>query len=215
MDWDFVPGILMAIFAIVASVIAFRKRGKTAPKQEELCQHLKEIGIQASPAEGNNQVEKIGISRFSGQKSEGLIMLETTNIDFINVISVSSQYGTQYFLDYLVESHRLEENEVAKKVKLLKKKSSFLWGKVIDIQWKGPNPLAQRLNFDYRLEDMLVPNPFKGSIEIVTEPKWGYTRIRTSYFLPAPNLFKAIDLIAQDIRLEYGYSKDRRADRVF
>ena len=215
MDWDFIPGILMAIFAIVALVIALRKKGKTAPKQEELYQHLKGIGIQASPAESNGQKEKIGVSRFSGRKSEGLIMVENSNIDFINVISVSSQFGTQYFLDYLVESPRLEGNEAAKKVRLVKKKSPPLWGKVVDIQWKGTNPLAQRLDFDYRLEDMLMSNPFKGGIEIVPELKWGYTRIRTSYSLPVPNLFKAIDLIAQDIRLEYGYSKDKRADRVF
>jgi len=210
LNWEIIPGILIAIFAIIGSVIAFRKRDKAGPqKREKLYQHLKGTGIQVSLAERNDQKEKIGLGRASGRKSEGLIIIENTNIDFINVIGVSSQYGTQYFLDYLVESPRLQGKEAAKKVKLEKKKSPPLWGKVTHIAWKGTNPLAQRLNVNYRLEDILMLNSFKGGIEIAPDPDWGYTRIRTTYFLPAPDLFKAIDLIAKDIRLEYGVRKAR------
>ena len=210
MNWDIIPGILIAVFAVVGSIIAFRKRGKAGPKnREELYQHLKGMGIRASLEERNDQKEKIGLGRASGQKSEGLIIIKNTNIDFINVIGVSGQYGTQYFLDYLVESTRLQGKEAPKKVKLEKKKSPPLWGKVVHITWKGANPLAQRLNVNYRLEDMLMLNSFKESIEIVPDSNWGYIRIRTAYFLPPPDLFKAIDLIAKDIRLEYGVRKAR------
>ena len=215
MNWEILPGILIAVFAVIGSLIAFRKRGKAGhQKREELHQHLKGMGIQASLAERNNEKEGISISRASGRRSEGLITVENSNIDSINVISVSSQYGTNYFLDYLVKSPKLEEKETIKKVKLVKKKSSPLRGKVVDIEWKGTNPLAQRLNFDYRLEDMLIANLFKGSIEIVPEPKWGYTCIRTAYFLPVPDLFKAIDLIAKNIRTEYGHSKGKKFANV-
>ena len=208
MDWGISPGILMAILAVVGLVIALRKRGKAGPqKREEFYQHLKGMGIRASLAERNDQRERIGVGHATGRRSEGLITLETSNIDFINVISVSSQSGIQYFLDYLVESPRLEGEGAAKKVKLEKKKSPPLWGKVVHIWWKGTNPLAERLNVNYRLEDMLMLNSFKGGIEIVPDPNWGYTRIRTTYFLPALDLFKAIDLIAKDIRLEYGVRK--------
>ena len=210
MNWEIIPGILIAIFAIIGSVIAFRKRDKAGPqKREKLYQHLKGTGIQVSLAERNDQKEKICLGRSSERKSEGLIIIKNTDIDFINVIGASSQYSTQYFLDYLVESPRLEGKESIKKVKLVRKKSPPLWGKVTHIEWKGTNPLAQRLNVNYRLEDILMLNSFKGSIEIVPDPNWGYTRIRTAYFLPPPALFKAIDLIAKDIRLEYGVRKAR------
>ena len=208
LDWQIISVILLAISGIAGLVIALRQRGKTGrKKREDFCQHLKEIRIQSSPVERNDQKEKIGIG--TGQRSEGLVLVENANIDFINVISVSSQYGTNYFLDYLVESPKLEGKEAAKKVKLVKKKNQPLWGQVVDIAWKGTTPLTQRLNSDYRLEDMLMADSFKGSIEIIPEPKWQYTRIRTTYFLPTPDLFKAMDLIAKDIRLEYGYSKGR------
>ena len=208
MDWQIISIILLAISGIAGLAIALRQRGKAGPKKrEEFCQHLKEMKIQASPMERNEQKEKIG--RGAGQRSEGLVLVENANIDFINIISVSTQYGTNYFLDYLVESPRLEGKEAAKKVKLMKKKSQALWGQVIGITWEGTNPLTQRLNSDYRLEDMLMSDSFKGSIEITPEPKWQYTRIRTTYFLPTPDLFRAMNLIAKYIRLECGYSKGR------
>ena len=134
MDWGISPGILMAILAVVGLVIALRKRGKAGPqKRDELYQHLKGTGIRASLAERNDQKEKIGLGNATGKRSEGLIIIKDTDMDFINVVGVSSQYGTQYFLDYLVESPRLEGEGAAKKVKLEKKKSPPLWGKVVHL----------------------------------------------------------------------------------
>jgi len=206
MDWaQFISSILIAVFAIVGTVIAIRRRKKSGPeKREEFYQHLKGLGIQASLVERNDQREKIGISRGTGQKSEGFIMLGNSNIDFINIISIASQYGVNYFLDYLIESPRLEGKKSWGKIRLKKKKDRLFRGKVVGIEWRGASPLTQRLNFDYRLEGMLLATSFKGNIELVLEPKWKYTRIRTQYFLLTRDLFTAIDLIARDIRLEYG-----------
>jgi hypothetical protein len=206
MDWSqFISSILIAVFAIVGTIIALRKRKKSGPqKREEIHQHFRGLGLQVSSAERDDQKDKSDIGRGTGQKSEGLITLENSNIDFINIISIASQYGVNYFLDYLVESPRLEGKKSPGKIRLKKKKDRLFRGKVIGIEWKGASPLAQRLNFDYRLEDMLTINSFKGDIEIVPETKWRYTRVRTQYFLPTRDLFTAIDLIARDIRLEYG-----------
>jgi hypothetical protein len=86
-----------------------------------------------------------------------------------------------------------------KKIKLSKKKSPPLWGKVVDVEWRGKNPLVRGLNLDYRLKDRLLQASFKGNIEVVPEPKQGHVRMRTGYFMPSPDLFEALDLVAGHI----------------
>ncbi len=124
-------------------------------------------------------------------------------MDFISVISESSQYGTNYLLEYQVRTNILMRKEAARKTRTIRKKSPSIWGKVSDIEWKGDPYLAQRLNYDYELKYKLLhaePKPLKGSISIHPQPKHGYTRIRTNYQLPSPDLFGAIDSIAKHVK---------------
>ncbi len=60
--------------------------------------------MKAYAVEAGVEQEKIGLKRASGEKSMGIIELKDRNIDSINVIGVASQYGTNYFMDYLVET---------------------------------------------------------------------------------------------------------------
>jgi len=204
MDLESIISLIIALLVVIALPLALRRRKKaSAQKREELYQHLKEIGVKASLVEEGNEREKIGLSRTSGQKSEGIIALQDKNIDSINIISAASQYGTNYFLDYLVKSSNITANRILKKTRLTVKKSSFLWGKVVAMEWKGDKSLAQSLNFDYRLKDRLLQRDIpglKGSIGIFPEPKHGYTRIRTAYSPPSPEIFEALDIIARHIK---------------
>lgn len=204
MEWSNILSIIMAILVAIGLPLALRRRKKAGlKKREEFCQHLQEMGMEASLIEKGSDKEKIGLSRSSGQRSEGIIELEDRNIDFINVISVASQYGARYFLDYLVKGLNIMEERVLKKTRLTKKKSPPLWGKVVAIEWKGDDSLAQSLNLDYSLEDKLLgadANIFKGSIWILPEPKHRYARIRTDYSLPSATIFEAINSIARHIK---------------
>jgi len=204
MDWESVISLIIALLVVIAFPLALRRRKKaSAQKREELYQHLKEIGVKASLVEEGSDKEKIGLSRTSGQKSEGIIALQDKNIDSVNIISAASQYGTNYFLDYLVKSSNITTNRILKKTRLTVKKSLFLWGKVVAMEWKGDKSLAQSLNFDYRLKDILLQRDvtgLKGSIGIFPEPKHGYTRIRTGHSLPSPEIFEALDIIAKHIK---------------
>ena len=196
--------IIVAIVAAVALPMALRKRKKGGQKKlDELHQHLQGIGVKASPLEKGSDLEQ-GIPKPSwGDKSGGVIAVEDRNIDSIRIMGVSSQYGTNYYLDYLVKSLSQTGRQDAKKTRMIKKKSSPLWGKAVDIEWRGDPYLAQRLNFDYQLKHKLLQadsNALKGSIAIQPEPKYGYTRIRTDYQLPSPDLFGAIDAIAKHVR---------------
>jgi hypothetical protein len=205
MEWFNISSIVFAAIAIIGTVIALRQRKKSGPrKREEFYRQLKGLGLQVSLLENDGQTTERDIGRGKGQKSEGLIALENSNINLINIISEATQYGVNYFLDYIVEIPEVVDKKRQSKVRLRKKKEGIFTSRVTGIEWKGANPLAQRLSFDYSLEDMLVFNPFKGGIDIIPELKYGYTRIHTRYFLPDRNLFNALELIARDIRLEYG-----------
>jgi len=204
MDWSDILGVLVVLAAVVILPLVLRKRKKgSAESIEELYQHLREMGVQASLTERGDNREEIGLGRGSGQKSEGIIELEDRNIDSINVVSSSSQYGTQYFIDYLVKSPNVMGERILKKTKAIGKRSPPLWGKVVAIQWKGDESLSRSLNFDYSLEDRLLRSDakdFKGSISIFPESKHGYTRIRTAYFLPSAEVFGAISSIARYVK---------------
>lgn len=204
-DWSSIIGILFFLLVAILFPLIFRRRRKEegVKNREGFYQHLREIGLEASLPEGSDDREKIGLGRVSAQRSEGIIGLEDRNIDSINVVSESTQYGTRYFIDYLVKSPNVMGERILKKTRLTKKKSPPIWGKVVAIDWKGDNSLAQSLNLDYSLEDKLLRaalNAFKGIIWILPEPKHGYVRIRTDYFLPSAEIFRAISAIAKHIK---------------
>ena len=203
MEWSNILSIVMAILIAIGLPLALRKRKKEGPlKREEFYQCLKSLGIEASLVEKGDGREKIGLGHASSQKSEGLIELEDRNIDSINLVSISTQYGTSYFIDYLVKGSNIMEERVLKKTRLIKKKGPPIWGKVVAIEWKGDDSLAQSLNLDYSVEEKLLradANVFKGNIGIFPEPKHGYVRIRTDYSLPSAEIFEAISSIARHI----------------
>lgn len=204
MDWSSVAGIIMAVLVGIGLPLALRKRQKAGPlKREELCQHLHAIGVRAHLEDKGSPKEKIGLGRSSGQRSEGIIELEDKNIDAINVISIASQYGVTYHLDYLVKTPHLLGSRSFGKTRLHRRKGPPLWGTVVDIEWKGDRALAQSLNLDYRLKDRLLqadPGALKQSILVIPEPKHSYARIRTAYALPSQQLFEAIATTARHLK---------------
>jgi len=204
MDWSNVTGILMALLIAIGLPLALKKRKKAGPlRRQELYEHLQQIGVEVYLVKKGSAKEKIGLGRGSGQKSEGIMELGDKNIDSINVISVASQYGVHYFLDYLVKTPNIMGKRTLKKTRLARKKSPPLWGKVVGIEWKGDKLLAQSLNLDYSLEDKLLQadrEALKESIRIFPEPKHGYVRIRTTYLLPSHQIFQAIGIIARHVK---------------
>jgi hypothetical protein len=204
-NWvSIIVGLFAVLIAIILPLIARRRKKEEATnKIEELYRHLRALGMEVSSIEKGDEREKIGLARASGQKSEGLIELEDRNVDSINIISVSTQYGTRYFIDYLVRGSNIMGERVLKKTRLTRKKSPPLWGKVVAIEWKGDDSLAQSLSLDYSLEDKLLKadvNAFKGDIWIFPEPKHGYARIRIDYVLPSAEIFETISSIARHIK---------------
>jgi hypothetical protein len=204
MEWSNIISVIIAILVMIGLPLALRKRKKVGPqKKEELCQHLQKIGVRAYLAQIADNREKIGQRRSSGEKSMGIIELKDRNIDFINVIGVTSQYGTHYFINYLVRNPNMTEKRKLKKTRLVGRKSARLWGKVVAIEWKGDESLAKSLNFDYGLENRLLRSQlrdFGGSMWVLPEPKHEYVQIRTAYSLPSPEAFETIGIIARYVK---------------
>lgn len=205
MEWvNILAGIITFLVFAIGLPLALRKRKKSGPQNvEQLLHHLQEIGVKASLAEKSVDEEKVGASRSFMRRSEDVIKIEGRNIDYINVSSVSSQYGVNYFLDYLVRSPSQLRQKRQKKTRMVRKKSPAIWGRVVDIEWKGDVYLSQQLNLDYRLKDILLqtePKELKSNIVIFPEPKYEYARVRTAYLLPSSDLFEAIDIIAKYIK---------------
>ena len=205
MDWaNILTGIIAVLVLTIGLPLALRRRKKGGPQNvEQLLYHLQEIGVKASMAEGDGGEGKVGVSRSFMQRPEGVIKIEGKHIDYINVSSVTSQYGVNYFLDYLMRNPNWSGKKRRKKTRMVRKKSPAIWGRVVDIEWKGDDYLSQQLNLDYRLKDILLQTDFKklkSNIEIFPEPKYEYARVRTAYLLPSPDLFEAIDIIAKYIK---------------
>ena len=204
MEWDNILPTIIMLLAAIGLPLALKSRKKGGQKKtDELYQHLQGIGIRASIFEKDISLEKTAEKRSKKQKSVGTIKLTNREIDSIDVTGIASQYGVNYFLDFLVRSASLTGSESKKKTRMVKKRSSTLWGKTVDIEWEGNEFLAQKLNFDYRLKDRLLQADLKAlhsKIEIFPEPENKHVRIRTSYFLPAPDLFEILDNIARHIK---------------
>jgi len=208
MEWsNILTGIITFLVFAIGIPLALRNRKKSGPqKVEQLLHHLQQIGVKASLAEKGVDEEKVGVGRSFTQRCEGVIRVEKRNIDCINVSSVASQNGVNYFLGYLVRSYSQLGKQKLKKIRMVRKRSPAIWGRVIDIEWRGDDNLSQQLNFDYRLKDILLQTDFKrlkSNIEIFPEPKYEYARVRTAYLLPSPDLFEAIDIIARYIKSGY------------
>jgi hypothetical protein len=144
MEWSSIVGILFAVLMAIGLPLALRKRKKAGPqRREELYQHLRKMGVEATLVERGADEEKVGVSRASGQRAEGIIQLRRQNIDSVKVVSVASQYAVKYFVDYLVKGPNITEKRPLKKTRSVRGKSSALWGKVVAIEWKGDESLAR------------------------------------------------------------------------
>ena len=115
MEWvTFVPGILAALLAVIGIPIAIRRRKQESPlKLEQFLSHIQALKIEASLLEKGSAPELPGTGQNWGQKSEGLLAVRNRNYEYINIVSVSSQYGVMYYLDYLVTPDILELRNIA------------------------------------------------------------------------------------------------------
>ena len=200
---NILPAIIAFLTAFLIPFLLSRKKKKGDKKRKEFNHHLLEIGVEFAALDEDSEQVSFRRKLSLGLKSDGIFEIKARKIDFINVISASSQYGVNYFIEYLVKStFGLREKSLKKTRMVLKKRSPF-GGEVVDVIWKGDPYLAQKLNLDYELKHRFMQadiSTFKGGILILPEPKHGYVRIKTGYNLPSPEIFHALDSLAAHLK---------------
>ena len=206
MDSGIIVTIILAVTGLagfILSVIGLRKGGKK--KVEELCDHLNIIGVKAWIDMVEPYTMNKGTRLFRGFKYMGSITLNGKEINSINVTGIASQYGANYYLDFIVPHNQRISGNGMSKVKLARRRLNDLMsgGKVQDVMWKGDTALAQKLNLDTRLKARLLQADLKSvkySIEIIPKAEQDYCRIRTPYFLPATDMFEIVNTVAKHIK---------------
>lgn len=200
---NIIPIIIAFVTAFLLPFFLSKRKKEGHKKFEEFHRHLPGIGVRFAELDKESEQAKLGKKISRAQKVEGVVALEERNIDLIIVASVASQYGVNYFIEYLVKSPFHMREESLKKTKMIRKKVSLFGSKAVDIVWKGDQYLAQKLNLDYDLKHRILQaglNKFKGSILIIPERKHGYIRIKTSFNLPSSDMFYAIDSVAKYLK---------------
>lgn len=207
-----IASVVLTIMWLITVYIIVRRISKYGRRDPDnsvngLCQHLRTIGIGAS-------ILTIQFGGVNGQPHglmdlvRAIIKLEGRDIDSINVI----QTITGRYLDFIVRKSSPHDRIRSSNAQLIMKRSARgnllafinIWSaKVVDVEWRGDADLARELNLDNHLKNRLLYadlEPLRGILEIVPEPKYGCTRIRTNYFLPTVELFDIVETIAEHIK---------------
>jgi hypothetical protein len=189
-----------------------RKLGPIANRVTGLCEHLQVIGINASVMKETNWWGISGQPHPWWEHVMGVIQLEGRDIDLINVVNVRSRYLNMWYLDSIVRTSSPHGSMREDYAKLIMKRSfrgnllAFIRiysAKVVDMEWTGDADLVRELNIDNQLKNKLLNTDLRSLcdlLEIVPEPKYGFTRIRTSYFLPSLEFFDILETIARHIK---------------
>ncbi|MGD0353663.1 MAG: hypothetical protein ABSB38_09295 [Dehalococcoidia bacterium] len=176
-----------------------------------LCEHLQVIGINASVMKETNWWGISGQPHIWWEHVMGVIKLEGRDIDVINVVNVRSRYLNMWYLDFIVRTSSPHVSMREDYAKLIMKRSfggnllifiNIYSAKIVGMEWRGDTDLVRELNFDNQLKNKLLNTDLRslrGLLEIVPEPKYRCTRIRTSYFLPSLELFDILETIARHI----------------
>ena len=204
MEWGkLIPAVIAIVTAFILPIIFSKKNKEGAKKKKDYSINLDEFGIKFEKIEKDD--ERISfVKKLSwGQKAEGIFAVKGKNIDYIFLISIASQYGTNYSLEFIVKNKFNLRDEPIKNTRMKLKKDSLISKKYVDILWIGDMYLAQKLNMDYDLKYKLlhrVVNEQKINLRIVPDKKRGYTRIRTNFVPFSDDFIASIDSIAGHIK---------------
>ena len=189
---------------------AFKEEGL----MNELCEHLRQIGINATLLESGSP-EAVGGDRRGGMVL-GSVKVEGRNINLVQVERIPTQLVYQY--RYIVRAN-VDDFEKQLEAKGEPKKKGFMSKEVVDYEWKGKD-LAQRLNGDSDLTNMLLK---EGVDKLEVKPDKKHNCVRISPIVtatrvsiggipvkggltvgrkefPTPGAFETYDRIAQHIR---------------
>jgi hypothetical protein len=204
MKWsNIIPAVIAFLTAFLLPFIFSKRNKESAKKIKSYSQNLRGTGIDFEKIEKADERIHFIKKLPWGQKAEGIFRLKKRNIDYIFLMSQTSQYGVNYFLEYTVRNTFNLRDESLKNTRMKLKKDSLVGRETSDIIWKGDLYLSQKLNMDYELKHKWLNSSLKElkmNLRIIPEEKFGYTRIKTNFVPPSQDLISFIDSVAGHIK---------------
>jgi hypothetical protein len=125
--------------------------------RDKLAQNLNSLGIRAELAERGRAEEKIENSWY--QRSLGIIDIPEGLVRWINILKkdASKNSPPMWWVILCIPDERPLSNHKAVDIKAIRKKSFPLFGKVVDVTWKGNDHhtgLAEVLSNDEAVKDL-------------------------------------------------------------
>jgi len=150
----------------------FKEVYKGEGLMNDFCEHLRQIGINATLLESGSPETIPSLVRFA----LGSVKVEDRNIDFIQVNRTSTGGGEDsgpsrlmHLYHYLVRAN-VEALEDKLKAKLKPIKKGFLSKEVVDFKWEG-GELAQMLNADSDLKNKMLKEWLNPLVRPIVEIK--------------------------------------------
>ncbi len=209
MEYVLVPAVILVV--VGGMILRFRwERNRSSDKLGELKRHLQNLGIQTyllAERSGQPPVERRGLWSDVWSymtRSADTLGIKERDLDCVFVVYGVSKQGTHYWLDYIVKATHWPPAKSLKTTRMRKKRRFLFLGRATDIEWKGDDSLAAILQGDYKLKERLLKSRYVGQvmrwISIYPQAKYGYYKIRTSYYLPDTEFFEALDTIAGHLK---------------
>ena len=127
--------------------------------RDELAQNLNSLGIRADLAERGRVEEKIQKSWYKFQRSLGVIDIPEGPIRWINIVKRDRSRNSppRWWIILGIPDERPISNRQTVKIKTVRKKTFPLFGKVVDVTWKGNDHytgLAEVLSIDETVKNL-------------------------------------------------------------
>ncbi len=197
--------VAIAVGSFAARIVWTKKQ--TSKRLVELANHLNEFGVRTVLLTKNDEqprIENRDFWRYTS-RSKDILEIKGKGINYIFVDCLMGKNVTYYYLNYVVQSTIWLDSRPIKGARLVKKRRFLFVGKVLDIEWRGDESLANILNSDYILKAKLIGsrhiNRLTCNIVIYPKPSYGYYKIRIRYFLPEADFFEALDAVGRHLRI--------------
>ena len=127
--------------------------------RDELAQSLNFLGIRADLAERGRVEENVQKSGYRFQRSLGVIDIPEGTIRWINIVKRDRTRNSppRWWIILGIPDERPISNRQTVKIKSVRKKTFPLFGKVVDVTWKGKDHgtgLAEVLSYDETVKNL-------------------------------------------------------------
>ena len=175
-------------------------------KRDEFCAHLRSLGMDAEMASRGRREEKLGGG------SLGLIDISKGPIRWVNVrrLGPGQDGNAGYYAEFGVPDPKVTADFPKVRIRSVKVKTSWFFGKVVDIEWKGEDfglGIVGRLRNDRSLKNLATEKKYD-NVVITARPEeecwtisygvWAST-LGGNHSLPSAKMWNSYEVVARHL----------------